>query len=144
MTAGYDDIYVLDDASTDNSKRSDANSESRYTFVHGAENKGAVANRNRIVSALGYDAIIHFMDADARIATDHMADVVRDAIPDEPFGFIGGLAKTSDGLQSVWNYGPRQSLWSGVGGQLQRKIEPLHTTDQEKGAKYKKPFLCTT
>lgn len=101
-------------------------------FIGGGENKGAGANRNRILGALGYDALIHFIDADTTLDTTDTTGIIKQVVPDEPFGFIGGLAKTTEGLQTVWNYGPRQTLWSFIGARVQIQIEPLLLADPEK------------
>lgn len=144
MTSGYDEIYVLDDASTDHSRDVTASVSGDIRFVGRSENKGAGSNRNQIIGALGHDAIIHFLDADIRLDTERMAEVVADALPSQSFGFVGGMAKTKDGMQTVWNYGPRQSLWSDMGAQVQARLEPLLLSDPTKAAKLKDRFATLT
>jgi GT2 family glycosyltransferase len=104
----YADIFVLDDASTDHS-RDVAADFSDITFVAGAENAGAGANRNRIQGALGYNAIIHFIDADMDSVTPNVPEVAQDVLS-ERAGFVGGLIRQANGLQHFFNFGPRQSL----------------------------------
>lgn len=72
--------------------------------------------------------------------TEHAAEVVAEALPSDEFGFIGGLAKTKDGFQTVWNYGPRQSLYSSFGAKIQSHIEPLLQADPEKAARIRKRY----
>lgn len=104
----YADIFVLDDASTDDS-RDVAARFSGITFVAGGENRGAGANRNRVLQVLGYDAIIHFIDADMDMATPNAPEVAQDVMS-ERAGFVGGLIRQTNGLQHFFNYGPRQGL----------------------------------
>lgn len=137
---GYDAVYVLDDASTDASREVVTGFSREIRFVAGESNRGAGANRNRIVRALGADALIHFLDADTRIESARTAEAVRDVVPSEPFGFIGGLSKTVTGLQSVWNYGPRQSLKADIGANVQAHLEPLMLTDPDRARRLQTRF----
>lgn len=140
MTSGYDDIYVLDDGSTDGSRETTQEVSTDIHFIAGEQNKGAGANRNRIIDALAHKATVHFIDADTSLDTDRAAEVIRDALPSNPYGFVGGLARTNDGFQTVWNYGPRQSLWADLGAQVQSRIEGLLLTDPDKAAKLRERF----
>lgn len=115
---GYDQVFVLDDASTDNS-REVVKKFPDVKLVAGKTNKGAGANRNRIITALDHQALIHFLDADVLLETEKTADLVRKVTPDEPFGFVSGLIKNPEGGQWVWNYGPRLGLRSDTGAQIQ-------------------------
>jgi len=138
----YADIFVLDDASTDGSREvvEDFNHGNGVRFVTSAENKGAGPTRNLIIGALGYEAIIHFLDADITLKTERIPEVVHDIMPSESVGFVGGLALTPEGTQSVWNYGPRQGLRGDIGAFLQMKIDPLVATNPEKGKALRKRF----
>jgi GT2 family glycosyltransferase len=138
----YADVFVLDDDSTDGSREivEGFNHGSGVHFVAGAENKGAGPTRNLVIGALGYKAIIHFLDADITLRTERIPEVVHDIMPSEPIGFVGGLALTPQGTQSVWNYGPRQGLRGDVGAPIQMKIETLVTSDPEKGEALRKRF----
>lgn len=140
LASGYDDVYVLDDGSTDDSRDMVRAVSEDIHFVESRENRGAGATRNRILKFLGHGAIIHFMDADVSLDTERAAEVVKEALPGESFGFVGGLAKTKEGYQTVWNYGPRQSLWADLGAQIQARIAPLLTSDSIKAARTRKRF----
>ncbi len=131
---GYADVFVLDDASTDGSREvvENFNHGSGVHFVTVAENKGAGPTRNLIIGALGYDAIIHFMDADVTLKTERIPEVVYDVMPTGPVGFVGGLLLTPEGIQSVWNYGPHQGLRGDVGANIQARIEPLLINNPDK------------
>jgi len=116
---GYHEIFVLDDASTDNSRQVVKKFGHKVHFIAGETNKGAGANRNRIITALNYPAIIHFLDADVVLESTATAARIRRVVPNEPFGFIVGLTKTSTGAWNAWNYGPRVGLRSDIGSCVQ-------------------------
>lgn len=137
---GYSDIFVLDDASTDYSREVVESFSNEVHFVAGDKNKGAGANRNRIIEALGYDALIHFLDADINLESEGTAELVQEVIPNGDFGFVGGLAKSPTGLQNVWNYGPRQSLRNDIGAQIIARIEPLLTENPARVAKIRNRY----
>ncbi|MEO6513352.1 MAG: glycosyltransferase [Candidatus Saccharimonadales bacterium] len=138
----YSDIYVLDDASTDESREAveSFNSGEGVHFVTSTENRGAGATRNQIIHALGYDALIHFMDAGVTLDTENAVEAAQYVAPNTPFGFVGGLANTPNGQQSVWNYGPHQDIRSDIGAAIQLKLEPLLTTDPEKARDIRERF----
>ncbi|HVV25976.1 MAG TPA: glycosyltransferase family 2 protein [Candidatus Saccharimonadales bacterium] len=105
----YDDVYVLDDASSDHSQEVAESWGSAVHFIAGRENLGAGGNRNRIIGALGRQALIHFLDADMILETERTPEIAREIMrPDA--AFVGGLVKEHNGLQLIFNYGPRQSL----------------------------------
>lgn len=139
MEGGYDAIYVLDDNSSDNSREITRTISSDIHFVGGEVNKGAGANRNRILGALSTDALVHFVDADTIPETERMAEVVADAMPAEPIGFLGGLV-LNEGSQSIWNFGPRQCLWSDTGALIQDRIGNLMEESPERAQKLRERF----
>lgn len=121
---GYDHIYVLDDASTDNSREIVSRFGNSVTFVAGSTNMGAGAARNLILEAIADPAIIHFLDADIRLETQHSPEIVRRLFDtDESIGFIGGLVKTPNGKQSYWNFGERQTFAAMIGSWGQSFLE---------------------
>ena len=140
ITHGYDEIYVLDDASTDHS-RDAVEAVSGVHFVAAPENMGAGATRNRIIPHLASGMLVHFLDADIEIQSDRTADRVRDiAASAGEFGFIGTLALDKDGVQSAWNYGPRQGLKTDIGANLQNYYAGLVRTDPDKAARFRNRF----
>lgn len=118
----YSDIYVLDDCSNDNSREIIESLNTRVIFVSSVENRGAGAARNKIIPSLSYSALIHFIDADTLLETPNVTEVINEAVPSQPVGFIGGLAKKPNGLQNEFNYGPRQGLWSTLGAIAQMQL----------------------
>jgi len=127
----YDDVYVLDDASTDNTVELALYYGKDVQVILGKENVGSGANRNRIISKLGDSAIIHFIDADLRLNSDRNPERIREIMPSSGVGFIGGLVRNPDGSQHPWNYGPAFSLpqmlsaWTYTGINRLAKRDPV-------------------
>jgi GT2 family glycosyltransferase len=137
---GYDEIYVLDDNSTDGSREMVESLHGDYKFVTRDENKGAGSNRNQIIPYLRTSSIVHFLDADTIPQVDNMADRTREALPSYTVGYVGSLALTQEGVQQAWNYGPRQGLRNDLTALLQAKLEPLYTSDPTKAAKLRQRY----
>src|SRR5512146_381971 len=78
----YDDVYVLDDASTDHSRDGAEVYKPDGRFVAGSENIGPGGNRSRIIDALSRQAIIHFLDADMRLDSTGNPEIARDLMAD--------------------------------------------------------------
>ncbi len=127
----YAAVFVLDDGSTDRSQDVVNDFDKSINFVPGSENVGAGANRNRIADVLGYRAIIHFIDADMRLATDRIPDLAKEVAASDRIGFVGGLI-TENGTQHPFNYGPRQCLRSDIGANLQAHVCLVAETDPER------------
>ena len=114
LEQNYDAVYVLDDKSTDDSVSVVRSFGKRVRLVTGSTNLGAGGNRNRILCAIKSDAIIHFIDADVTFEQRNTADYIRKIEINDTIGFIGSLVYDSTGKQSIWNYGPRQTLSSAI------------------------------
>ncbi len=140
----YADIFVLDDASTDDSREvveGFNRGSSGVRFVTHAENRGSGSARNLIIDALGYSAIIHFLDADVSLQTERVVEVAHDIMPIEPAGFIGGLVLSSEGIQSAWNYGPRQGLRADLKASLiQNRIASLISSNPDEARALRRRF----
>jgi glycosyltransferase involved in cell wall biosynthesis len=108
----YDSVYVLDDASTDNTYELAHSYYPDVKVIRGQENIGAGANRNRIIPELGYSAIIHFLDSDIRLNSENSAEKARELGSIANIGFVGGMVRNPDGTQNPYNFGPRMSLKS--------------------------------
>lgn len=139
-TQEYADIFVLDDASTDDSAEIVAALDVGAVFVGSEVNQGAGATRNLIIPALSYDAIIHFVDADVDLVSTNVVEAAQELVPTTPFGFIGGLALNPEGTQNVWNYGPRQCLHSDIGAVIQDRIAAFQHTDPDKAIAIRERF----
>ncbi len=117
LEQGYDAVYVLDDASTDDSRQVVARFPD-VVWVGGTHNIGAGGNRNRIFKAHPSECIIHFLDADVRLETEGIADKARKLMADPNTAFVGGLVKEK-GRQMIWNYGPALALHSSLTALIQ-------------------------
>ena len=106
----YDAIYVLDDASTDDS-RSISKKYDKVTFVSLPVNQGSSAARNQILEFVDTPCIIHFLDADVVMQSDPTTAIRHHPITNHT-GFVGGLVLTESKHQDAWNYGPHPGLAS--------------------------------
>lgn len=118
----YDAIYVLDDHSTlCDIEEVVAPFGSMVTLVKGTKNRGAGANRNRIleVSPKNFSrAILHFIDADCELLTEGTPEIARELFSDPKTGAVGGLIINPNGSQMEFNYFPRFSWSGGLSGTL--------------------------
>lgn len=122
----YDGIYVLDDASTDDSVAI-AETFKDVDIVRGEINVGSGANRNRIIPLVGDSAIIHFIDSDVTLISDNNPALAREVFKDKKAGLVGGLISMPDGTPWMFNYGGRYSYVSQLGGWLQVQTNLLAT-----------------
>lgn len=127
LKQSYDHIYIIDDASTDDSvavARSFASE--RLKVISLKHNRGAGSARNKVLSYLEKPTIIHFVDADVTILTKDTVGVIRQLPLDDNVGFIGGRVATETQKESLWNYGPPSSLFSAVSSPLYMLTRALH------------------
>lgn len=106
----YDDVYVIDDSSTDGTLEILYERRKDVKAILGRENVGSGANRNRIIPVLGYSAIIHFIDADVRLDSQENPEKIQEIMAWSDLGFAGGLIRLPNGKMHPWNYGPAFSL----------------------------------
>ncbi|WP_445169032.1 glycosyltransferase family 2 protein [Mycolicibacterium sp. Dal123E01] len=114
LAQNYDAVFVLDDASTDDTVAVVREFGDDVKFVSRGENRGAGANRNQIIDHVPDDVIIHFIDADMDLETPETPLVARtlmERYAASGVGAIGGLVSRNDGTQEPYNYGPVFSLW---------------------------------
>lgn len=113
LTQGYDHVFVLDDASTDDSVDVVAGFAGDVTMVRSAQNRGAGANRNQIIDHVDDATLIHFVDADMDVVSRETASLAADLMQfyqPRGIGALGGLVRRADGSQDPFNYGPVFSL----------------------------------
>lgn len=126
LKQAYDHIYIIDDASTDDSITVlQQCTSSRLTVIQLSVNRGAGPARNTILEYLKKPAIIHFLDADVELLTNDMVRVIRTLQLDERTGFVGGRIATSKSPASPWNYGPPSSLFSAISSPLYMLVRTL-------------------
>lgn len=77
LEQGYARVVVLDDASTDHTQDVIGEIGPDIEFVQGETNIGAAGNRNRLLSVLGKDVVIHFVDADMRLESSDTPEIAR-------------------------------------------------------------------
>jgi N-acetylglucosaminyl-diphospho-decaprenol L-rhamnosyltransferase len=131
LAQSYDGVFVLDDASTDDTTDVVASFGGDVTLVRSRHNRGAAANRNQIIDHVAGGAIIHFIDADMDLQTTETPTVAREVVAryaDTGVGLIGGLVSRTDGSQELDNYGAVFSLWGNSTALVQLMIDRLRTT----------------
>jgi len=129
VSEDYDAIYVLDDASTDDSKVVVAKFGPKVHWVGSKTNLGAGGNRNRILQVHPEECIIHFLDADVRLETKTPAKTAQKLMSEPNLAFVGGLVFDADGTQSIWSYGPDSiTLYSLVTAAVQQIFGKMQST----------------
>lgn len=132
----YEEIYVLDDCSTDDTPKVVSEIDSDISVLENPNNRGAAATRN-LVLQIDRPAIIHFMDADVELLSEGVVPKIRRALSEARAGFIGGLVLDKSGVQSVWNYGPRQSLANDLSARKQHRFGALLEQDTDKARRFR-------
>lgn len=128
LMQGYDEVYVLDDASTDHSADVVAQFGSDVTLIRSRHNLGAGANRNQIIDRVCDGTLIHFVDADMELLTAAIPTAARELFAryaDRGVGLIGGLVCRHDGSQEPHNYGAVFSAWGGLTSGLPLAVDRL-------------------
>lgn len=108
----YDDIFVIDDASTDGTVKVVKSYGPKVSLIENNENIGAGGNRNRIIGNTPA-AFWHFIDADMQLLSKNTPDIIRGMKWPEKTSFIGGLVRNPDGSQNPFNYGARPHILRG-------------------------------
>ena len=133
----YDAVFVLDDASTDDSADVVGEFGADVTLARSPQKRGAGANRNQIIDQVEDGALIHFIDADMDLETAETPAVAREVAgryADRGVGMIGGLVTLADGRQEWCNHGAVLSVWGNGTGFLQWSIERLREKPRLAGA----------
>jgi len=113
-------IYVLDDASTDDSVRvvQKYAKTNRVTLISGLHNKGAGSNRNRIIGNIK-QGIVVFLDADMELLSSGVVPKIRHAFRDKNTGIVG-FEIIENNKPMSWNFGVKKTPKSDI--QQLRKI----------------------
>lgn len=138
LEQGYDDVYVLDDSST-NEDTFDVYEDFKHdiTVINGTENFGAAGNRNRVIQHAG-SALIHFMDADTTLNSSNTPDLVREGLEDPNVGYVGGLILNEKGEQVPFNHGSFLSVRSQLGLGVQFGVDALRQNHPNTATKIRK------
>lgn len=122
----YDRIFVLDDASTDDSVDVVGGFGDNVELLRSPENRGAGANRNQIIGRVGDGTLIHFIDADMELRTADTPTVAREIAERylrHGVGMIGGLVSRTDGSQEYCNFGAAFTLWGNFTSNVPRLVD---------------------
>jgi GT2 family glycosyltransferase len=109
----YDGIFVIDDASSDDTIKVVKSFGSKVKLIEGGQNVGSGANRNRIIGKTP-PAIIHFIDADMRLLSKNTPDIIGQIKWPKSAAYIGGMVRNPDGSQNPFNFGPRPHILTGI------------------------------
>jgi len=125
LEEGFSHIYVLDDASTDDSvdvvqKFAKTN---RVTLISGLKNKGAGSNRNRIIGNIKAGIVV-FLDADMELLSSAVVPKIREAFRDIDTGVVGFEIVEKNNKPMPWNFGVKKTPKSDI--QQVRKIIKQH------------------
>ena len=128
LTFGLDDIYVLDDASTDNSLKLLKPFGNKITIIRGPYNIGPGGNRNRIIPRVRDNDIIMFVDADMKMLSAEIKERITELFNAQPKVVIfGGGIETKKALPMTYNYGLHQSQFRHfIGLNLERLAVAVH------------------
>jgi GT2 family glycosyltransferase len=141
LRQGYDHIYVLDDASTDNSEEVVASFGDKVTFVKSKKNGGGGAARNKLIPYLKSVSLIHFMDADVSLLSKNTPEIIQGLPIEDSTAFVSGLVLDKDGFQSVWNYGPDLSIISSIQSMI---LESTRKTELRRGIRLPPLYMLTS
>jgi GT2 family glycosyltransferase len=126
LSQRYDQVFVLDDASTDDSVDIVGEFAGDVRLLRSPENRGAGANRNQIIDHVGDGTLIHFIDADMELRTADTPTVAREIAGrylHQGVGMIGGLVSRVDGSQEYCNYGAAFSLRGNFSSNVPRLVD---------------------
>jgi len=106
----FDAIFVLDDASTDDSLSALRPYKSKVKIIKGPYNIGPGGNRNRIIPHLKPGDIVMFVDADMQLRTAGIRPIIVNLFDDNPdVAMFGGGIEDRKGYPMTYNYGLHQS-----------------------------------
>jgi GT2 family glycosyltransferase len=107
LKQGFDEILLLDDASTDDSVQLvESNFAGKVTILTGTTNLGPAGNRNRVLSHLRSNDYILFIDADMELlSTGFRKHVLRIFEQETTVAVIGGLIFDAHHEPMRFNYG---------------------------------------
>lgn len=136
----YDDIYVIDDASTKRDEFEAVRKEfagDGVVFMQNPENIGAGRTRNRILEVNKihqFGTLLHFLDSDVVLETPDSPAIIEDIlVRDSSIGMLGGLVKTPDGRQHPFNFGSSFTLAAAGATMVQAGADYLARRKSDRG-----------
>jgi len=128
LVEGFDEIYVLDDASNDDSLKLLKPYEKKATIVSGPYNVGPGGNRNRIIPHLENGDILMFVDADMQLLTTGLRSKILKLFSANPdVAMFGGGIQDNKGQPMTYNYGLHQSQFRhGIGLSIEKVTRLIH------------------
>ncbi len=126
LEEGFDQIFVLDDASNDNSLALLKPYENKVKIVTGPYNVGPGGNRNRIIPHLKRDDVVMFVDADMQLITTGIKPKILKLFKANPdVAMFGGGIQDKRGKPMTYNYGLHQSQFRHAVGLMIEEITKL-------------------
>ncbi len=124
----FDSIFVLDDASTDDSLDVLRPYGSKVKVIKGPYNVGPGGNRNRIIPHLKQGDIVMFVDADMQLLTAGIRPTIISLFDDNPdVAMFGGGIEDKKGYPMTYNYGLHQSQFRhGIGLTIEKVTKFVH------------------
>jgi N-acetylglucosaminyl-diphospho-decaprenol L-rhamnosyltransferase len=106
LKQSFDEVFVIDDASTDQSPDVADSFAGKVELIRGETNLGPAGNRNRIIKHLRPNDFICFIDADTELLSNQFIGKVLNIFEQETtVGIIGGLIFNKEGRPMTFNYG---------------------------------------
>lgn len=100
----FDAIYVLDDASKQDTAGRLGDMATKINLITGDQNIGAGGNRNRIIGYIN-DGLILFIDADMKLVSTNIRASIEQLFKDEKVGIAGLKIITNEDVPMQWNFG---------------------------------------
>lgn len=128
LSEDFDKIFVLDDASYDNSLALLKPYKNRVEIIKGPFNVGPAGNRNRIIPHLKPGDIVMFVDADMKLVTTDIKPKIATLFKANPVvAMFGGGIQDKNGKPMTYNYGLHQSQFRhGVGLTIEKITRFVH------------------
>jgi GT2 family glycosyltransferase len=121
----FDEVFVLDDASTDGSAEYLEAAYPAVTVVRGDRNLCDGGNRNRLLPFLSDEDLVLYVDADLTIESAGLARTVRRWFTRDNLGAVGGLLLDKNGKPIRWNYGWVMTPAGDARVQVYEDLEPF-------------------
>jgi N-acetylglucosaminyl-diphospho-decaprenol L-rhamnosyltransferase len=128
LREGFDRVFVIDDASTDDTLDKLAQFGDKIQVIKGDRNLGPAGNRNRVIKFLQSGDTLVFIDADMELVSHGLRPVIEGLMVTHPHvALFGGGILNKSSKPMYFNYGVQTSkLNDAIGITLQRIGGALH------------------